>query len=157
MLYESLYKSPIGTLKLVASGKGLVAITHENKFESVTQECSNNKIIQQTKKQLDEYFAGKRQDFSVTLDLQGTGFQKQVWQALMHIPYGKTISYGELAKGINNPKAVRAVGGANNKNPVSVIVPCHRVIGANGKLVGYAGGLNKKEYLLSLENKGVMK
>lgn len=101
--------------------------------------------------QLREYFAGDRTDFDVDVELHGTPFQQQVWQALRGIPYGQTISYGELARRIENPSAVRAVGLANGRNPVSVIVPCHRVIGANGTLTGYGGGVERKRLLLDLE------
>ncbi len=101
--------------------------------------------------QLTEYFAGKRKVFDLPLELKGTEFQKKVWQALREIPYGTTCSYGEIAAKIGNPKASRAVGGANNKNPIAIVVPCHRVIGANGSLVGYASGLRTKEALLKLE------
>lgn len=101
--------------------------------------------------QLTEYFAGKRKVFDLPLEPHGTEFQKKVWQALREIPYGTTCSYGEIAAKIGNPKASRAVGGANNKNPIAIVVPCHRVIGANGSLVGYASGLQTKEALLKLE------
>ncbi len=101
--------------------------------------------------QLEQYFAARLTRFDVTLDLQGTPFQQTVWNGLMGIPYGQTVSYGELAQRINNPKAVRAVGLANGRNPVSIIVPCHRVIGANGSLTGYGGGLERKKCLLALE------
>lgn len=101
--------------------------------------------------QLDEYFAGDRTAFDVAVELHGTPFQQQVWRALRDIPYGRTISYGELAQRIDNPSAVRAVGLANGRNPVSVIVPCHRVIGANGTLTGYGGGVERKRLLLDLE------
>ncbi|MFA0411948.1 methylated-DNA--[protein]-cysteine S-methyltransferase, partial [Vibrio splendidus] len=104
-------------------------------------------------KQLDEYFAGKRTSFDLPLKPQGTDFQLKAWVALTTIPYGETISYGEQAKRMDNPKAVRAVGGANGKNPFSIVVPCHRVIGANGTLTGYTGGMNRKEWLLDFELK----
>lgn len=103
------------------------------------------------KKQLNEYFAGKRTTFDCELDLQGTPFQKLVWNALLQIPYGEVQSYKEVAQAIGSPKAVRAVGGANNRNPLPIIVPCHRVVGSNGALVGYGGGLSIKEKLLELE------
>lgn len=101
--------------------------------------------------QLTEYFAGKRKVFDLPLEPYGTEFQKKVWQALMEIPYGRTCSYGEIAAKIGNPKASRAVGSANNKNPIAIVIPCHRVVGANGALVGYASGLQTKEALLKLE------
>jgi methylated-DNA-[protein]-cysteine S-methyltransferase len=108
-------------------------------------------ILQEAEKQLNEYFAGKRNRFSVPLDPHGTDFQKQVWQALLTIPFGETRSYGQIARQIGNAKSVRAVGAANGRNPISIIVPCHRVIGASGHLTGFAGGLEVKEQLLLLE------
>lgn len=108
-------------------------------------------LIKRTKMQLEEYFAGKRKNFDLPLAAEGTDFQKKVWNALLEIPYGKTVSYGELAKKLGKPKAARAVGGACNKNPICIIVPCHRVIGANGNLTGYAFGLDFKRKLLQLE------
>lgn len=149
MLFVQYYQSPIGYLKITASETALLKIEH-----AIEQgENTENSITKQAQMQLEDYFAGKRKSFDIPLDLQGTDFQKQVWQALLKIPYGKTCSYKELAQAIENSKAIRAVGGANNKNPVSIIVPCHRVIGANKKLVGYAGGLDRKEGLLALEQK----
>ncbi len=149
MLFVQYYQSPIGYLKITASETALLKIEHATEQGENTE----NSITKQTQMQLEDYFAGKRKSFDIPLDLQGTDFQKQVWQALIQIPYGKTCSYKELAQAIEKPKAIRAVGGANNKNPVSIIVPCHRVIGANKKLVGYAGGLDRKEGLLALEQK----
>lgn len=108
-------------------------------------------ILQETEKQLAEYFAGIRKAFDLPLAPEGTDFQKSVWQALQQIPYGETRSYKEIATAVGNPKASRAVGMANNRNPISIVIPCHRVIGANGKLVGYGGGLGIKEALLQLE------
>lgn len=108
-------------------------------------------ILAETVRQLDEYFAGKRYDFDLPLAPQGTPFQQQVWAALRQIPYGTTASYGQIAAAIGNPKASRAVGMANNRNPIAVIIPCHRVIGADGSLVGYGGGIPIKKQLLELE------
>jgi methylated-DNA-[protein]-cysteine S-methyltransferase len=108
-------------------------------------------VLVETERQLREYFAGKRKEFSVGLDMRGTRFQKDVWEALLAIPFGETKSYGELARQLGNPRATRAVGAANGRNPVSIIVPCHRVIGASGKLTGFAGGLETKAKLLRLE------
>ncbi|MFU2511996.1 methylated-DNA--[protein]-cysteine S-methyltransferase [Pseudoalteromonas sp. ASV78] len=104
--------------------------------------------------QLNDYFAGKRTTFAVTLATQGTAFQQAVWQALSTVPFGQTQSYADIANALSNPKAVRAVGAANGKNPISIIVPCHRIIGANGKLTGYAGGLERKQWLL--EHEGII-
>lgn len=149
--------SPVGELQLVASDKGLTAILWENdnprriRLGSL-QEGSEHPILRETQKQLDAYFAGQLQQFSLALDARGTPFQQQVWQALTTIPFGQTRSYREIAMQINNPKAVRAVGAANGKNPISIIIPCHRVIGANGSLTGFAGGLATKAYLLQLES-----
>jgi methylated-DNA-[protein]-cysteine S-methyltransferase len=111
-------------------------------------------ILLHTERQLDEYFAGKRKTFSIALDIRGTSFQKNVWEALLAIPFGETRSYGQLAKQLGNSKAMRAVGAANGRNPMSIIVPCHRVIGSSGKLTGFAGGLETKARLLSLEEQG---
>lgn len=118
------------------------------------QEESPSPVLTMGSMQLEEYFAGKRREFDLPLQPQGTDFQKSVWQALREIPYGETASYGEIAAKIGNPKACRAVGMANNRNPIAIIIPCHRVVGAKGALTGYAGGLDKKEYLLKLEKKG---
>jgi methylated-DNA-[protein]-cysteine S-methyltransferase len=152
-------ESPIGKLKLVASDKGLVAILWENDSprrvrlsELVADE--QHPVIVETERQLGEYFAGKRKAFSVALDMRGTRFQKNVWEALLAIPFGETRSYGQLAKQLGNPRATRAVGAANGRNPISIIVPCHRVIGSSGKLTGFAGGLETKAHLLSLEERG---
>ena len=155
--------SPVGKLKLVASDDGLVAVLWENDNprrvrlgESLEDE--SHPILMETQRQLDEYFAGKRNNFSVPLDMRGTRFQKDVWAALRAIPFGETRSYGQLAKQLGNPRASRAVGAANGKNPLSIIVPCHRVIGSDGQLTGFAGGLNTKTHLLKLEqNAGIRK
>ncbi len=148
--------SPVGKLKMVASEKGLVAILWENDKPtrvplSEMMEDSRQKILVETERQLSEYFAGKRQAFDLPLDMRGTQFQKDVWEALLAIPFGETRSYGELAKKLGSPTASRAVGAANGRNPISIVVPCHRVIGASGKLTGFAGGLDVKERLLGLE------
>jgi methylated-DNA-[protein]-cysteine S-methyltransferase len=148
--------SEVGKLKLIASDKGLAAILWEDDKPgrvrlSPLAEDKKHPILQETEKQLGEYFAGKRNRFTVKLDAQGTEFQNKVWQALRTIPFGETRSYGQIAKQIGNAKAVRAVGAANGKNPISIVVPCHRVIGASGHLTGFAGGLGTKEHLLTLE------
>lgn len=149
--------SPIGKLKLVASGRGLVAIFWENdnprrvRLREVAENPTDS-ILLQTEKELAEYFAGRRNTFSVPLDMHGTKFQKSVWVALANIPFGQTRTYGQLAKQLGNPKATRAVGAANGRNPVAIVVPCHRVIGADGKLTGFAGGLEAKAHLLNLES-----
>jgi methylated-DNA-[protein]-cysteine S-methyltransferase len=154
-------QSPVGDLKLVASDKGLMAVLWENDHPTRVRLARlvndhNHPILLETERQLKEYFQGKRKSFSVKLDLIGTRFQHQVWQALLTIPFGETRSYGELARRLGNPKAMRAVGAANGKNPISIVVPCHRVIGASGKLIGFAGGLKIKAFLLQLESDGAV-
>ena len=154
--YSKLLPSPVGVLKLVASDAGLAAILWENddprrvRLNRVIED-QNHPILLETERQLGEYFAGRRRSFSLPLDFKGTPFQRRVWSALLTIPYGETRSYGEIARQIGNPAAVRAVGAANGRNPVSIIAPCHRVIGATGKLTGFAGGLETKARLLALE------
>ena len=148
--------SPVGILKLVATENALVAVLWENENPKRVRlgeliEQVNHPILLETQKQLREYFAGTRQQFDLPLDFEGTVFQKKVWQALLGIPFGETRSYRDIAAQVGNIKAVRAVGAANGKNPISIIAPCHRVVGVNGKLVGFAGGLNNKEILLGLE------
>jgi methylated-DNA-[protein]-cysteine S-methyltransferase len=134
----------------------LVAILWENdspRRVRLTEVVANEQhpVLVETERQLGEYFAGKRKMFSVALDMRGTHFQKDVWEALLAIPFGQTRSYGQLAKQLGNPRATRAVGAANGRNPISIIVPCHRVIGSSGKLTGFAGGLEVKAHLLGLE------
>ena len=149
-------ESPVGALKLVAHDHALVAVMWDNedhkrvRLAELIQDHQHPMLIR-VKKQLEQYFAGQRQQFDLPLDFQGTDFQQQVWQTLLTIPYGETRSYKEIAVQIGNEKAVRAVGAANGKNPISIIAPCHRVIGSSGALVGFAGGLDKKQILLSLE------
>jgi methylated-DNA-[protein]-cysteine S-methyltransferase len=148
--------SPVGKLKLVASEKGLVAILWENdkpsrvRLEALVED-KGHAILLEAERQLGEYFAGRRKAFSVALDMRGTSFQKNVWDALLAIPFGETRSYGQLAAQLGKAKAMRAVGAANGRNPISIIVPCHRVIGSSGKLTGFAGGLETKARLLDLE------
>ena len=150
--------SPVGILKLVAHDSALVAILWENEKPNRVRlaELIENKkhpILLKTQKQLNEYFEGQRKVFDLPLDFSGTEFQEKVWQALLTIPFGETRSYKEIAEQIGNVKAVRAVGTANGKNPISIIAPCHRVVGVNGKLVGFAGGLDNKDVLLKLEQR----
>ncbi|KTC92583.1 MULTISPECIES: methylated-DNA--[protein]-cysteine S-methyltransferase [Legionella] len=150
-------KSPVGELKLVASEKGLAAILWEGDNPkrvrlNSPEESKNHPILVETENQLKAYFAGMLKQFSLKLDFVGTEFQKKVWHALITIPFGETRSYGQIAQQIGHPTAVRAVGAGNGKNPISIIVPCHRVIGSNGKLTGFAGGLETKAYLLQLES-----
>jgi methylated-DNA-[protein]-cysteine S-methyltransferase len=145
--------SPVGKLRLIASDKGLVAIDVRNVrvASDLETSASAQKILSATKKQLEQYFAGNRTSFDIPLDLEGTEFQQQAWRALCRIPYGKTISYGQQAKYIKKPKAFRAVGSANGKNPIPIIVPCHRVVAGDGSLGGYSLGLKMKKQLLALE------
>lgn len=156
--YHNIIASPVGDLTLIASERGLMAVLWENedparvKIDAGTR-ADDYPMLRETEKQLREYFAGDRTAFTLLLDFQGTEFQQQVWQALLTIPYGETRSYLQIARYINNEKSVRAVGAANGKNPISIIAPCHRVIGASGKLTGFAGGLEAKAFLLRLESK----
>lgn len=153
--------SPVGALKLVAHDQALVAVMWDNENHKRVRlaelvEDRQHPMLHKVKQQLQEYFAGQRQQFDLPLDFQGTAFQQQVWQALLSIPYGETRSYKEIAVQLGNEKAVRAVGAANGKNPISIIAPCHRVIGSSGVLVGFAGGLDKKQILLSLEQSQIL-
>lgn len=148
--------SPVGTLRLVASDTGLVAILWPNERPGrvplgPTVEDGAHPILTRAAAQVDDYFAGKLRAFDVPLDFRGTDFQRSVWQALLTIPFGETRSYAQIADQIGRPTASRAVGAANGRNPVSIIAPCHRVIGTNGTLTGFAGGLEAKRMLLDLE------
>lgn len=150
--------SPVGELKLVASEKGLAAVLWKNDHPgrvplAHATETTDHPLLLEVEQQLNRYFVGGLQTFTLELDFSGTEFQKKVWSALLTIPFGQTRSYGQIAKHIGHPKAVRAVGAANGKNPISIIAPCHRVIGSNGKLTGFAGGLEAKARLLALEAK----
>ena len=142
-------KSPLGWLEIAEDEKNLLAV----KFVKFQKKRSQNKITGKTEKQLTEYFSKKRKVFDLPLQLAGTEFQKKVWLALQKISYGQTISYKQLAETIGSPHAARAVGNACNKNKIAVVVPCHRVIGKTGRLAGYAGGIEKKKDLLSIETK----
>ncbi len=155
-LFATDTQTPIGRLRIVASDAGLVALLWERDTPARVPlgpaiEDKYHAVLVSAEQQLAEYFAGRRSVFSLPLDLRGTEFQKQVWQALLRIPFGETRSYGELARELGNPGAMRAVGAANGRNPVSIVVPCHRVVGATGKLTGFAGGLAVKAQLLALE------
>lgn len=148
--------SPVGELTLVASDKGLTAILWENDDPDRVRladrtEQPDHPILVETARQLGEYFAGKRSAFDLPLDFQGTDFQKRVWAQLLAIPFGETRSYGEIARALGQPTASRAVGAANGKNPISIVAPCHRVVGTNGSLTGFAGGLQAKQRLLAIE------
>ncbi|GEM80821.1 methylated-DNA--[protein]-cysteine S-methyltransferase [Vibrio superstes] len=149
--FNMLYDSPIGKMIIISNGEAIIEIDHVNTELEITE--NPDELCLKASHQLDEYFAGDRRSFDLPLQSkQGTEFQRKAWTALTTIPYGETISYGEQAKRMDNPKAVRAVGGANGKNPFSIVVPCHRVIGANGTLTGYTGGMNRKEWLLNFES-----
>lgn len=152
--------SPVGKLTLVANENGLAAILWENDDPQRVrigpcQENPDHPVLRETERQLRDYFAGQLTRFTLPLDFTGTPFQKKVWEALAAIPFGETRTYGEIAEQIGHPKAVRAVGAANGRNPISIVAACHRVIGANGKLTGFAGGLETKASLLALEAKAL--
>ena len=157
-IFYTIMQSPIGPYLLVESEKGISFVEHLDSEEAASQKIDLSTASYKTtpgllsaKRQLEEYFKGERQSFHLQIDDGGTPFQRSVWEALRNIPYGEVRTYKEIAQHIDNPKAVRAVGMANNRNPISIITPCHRVIGSNGSLVGYAGGLEVKEFLLNLE------
>jgi methylated-DNA-[protein]-cysteine S-methyltransferase len=154
--YFDYYDSPLGQMLLVASDTALTGLhfVDEKYYPSVAAEwrrAPRAKLIVQARKQLEEYFASTRTEFELPVEPDGTAFQRVVWRALREIPYGTTINYGTLARRIGNGNASRAVGAANGRNPISIVIPCHRVIGANGDLTGYAGGMARKEALLRLE------
>jgi methylated-DNA-[protein]-cysteine S-methyltransferase len=138
---------------IVASDAGIRAIEFHGQPEASGREGRSNPLLREAVDQLRAYFAGELRDFDLALDMQGTAFQKRVWQELRSIPYGQTCSYSFVATAIGSPKAVRAVGAANGRNPIPIVVPCHRVIGAGGSLVGYGGGLPLKRFLLDLETR----
>ncbi|CAM4093344.1 methylated-DNA--[protein]-cysteine S-methyltransferase [Zobellia nedashkovskayae] len=142
--------TPLGVAKLIGDGNGLSEIKVTDAEEAVTTNIPPNLKI--AAKQLHQYFAGTRDNFDFDLNPQGTDFQKRVWQTLLKIPYGKTVSYLDLSKTMGDVKAIRAVAAANGKNPLWIVVPCHRVIGSDGSLTGYAGGLHRKKWLLDHEN-----
>lgn len=148
--------SPVGRLTLVASDDGLAGILWENERPrrvrlNIGARADSHPVLIETGRQLEEYFRGQRKEFALKLDVDGTAFQRKVWNALLTIPFGETRSYAQIARQIGSPAAVRAVGAANGKNPVSIVAPCHRVIGSTGKLTGFAGGLEVKARLLALE------
>jgi methylated-DNA-[protein]-cysteine S-methyltransferase len=145
-------QTPIGALTLLGTDQVLEEIQFDDGRVDAGNRQDVSKALEQAAVQLTEYFEGKRNDFDVPLELKGSDFQKKVWNELRNIPYGETISYGDLARRVGNPSAARAVGSANARNPIPIIVPCHRVIGTNGSLVGFGGGLSTKSYLLGLES-----
>ncbi|WP_082972506.1 MULTISPECIES: methylated-DNA--[protein]-cysteine S-methyltransferase [Shewanella] len=166
-LHQSIFKSPVGDLKLQASVAGLThlqvigkdshaanySLSSEIKAATGADISQAKQWIEQAIHELEEYFSGQRVHFDVPLAAKGTEFQQQVWQALVDLPFGKVCSYGDIANKIERPRAVRAVGAANGANPIAIIVPCHRVIGKNGTLTGYAYGLEMKQFLLNLESR----
>ena len=159
--YYDIIDSPVGNLLLITSTKGLHAILWDHsindpeyqKILSALKKSNTDKIIVETKNQLKQYFQGNRKTFDLPLVFKGTDFQMQAWKKLQKIPYGKTISYGEQAEKMGDKKKARPAGMANGLNPISIIIPCHRVIGSNGNLTGFGGGLDKKEFLLQLEQR----
>lgn len=160
MRYTNNIQTPIGVLFLAEENDALTEVSFAEKDTRTFQAGRQAETIEletpllaETKRQLKEYFEGRRKEFTIPLFMRGTSFQKKVWEQLLTIPYGETVTYGEIAARIGNPRAGRAVGMANHHNPVSIIVPCHRVIGADGRLTGYGGGLPIKEKLLELEKK----
>ena len=163
-LISHTYATPLGDMLALLSGRGLCLLEFSQHTQGLAREIAQveaarggpagpggNALTEQLGRELAEYFAGQRQRFDIPLDLVGTPFQQSVWQALLKIPYGQTRSYAEQARGIGKPTATRAVAAANGSNKVSLIVPCHRVIGSDGSLTGYAGGLPRKQWLLALE------
>lgn len=160
MLYKSMIESPVGPLTLVASDKGLRAVLWLDDRESRVKlgpieggDVDPNGILAAAADQLGEYFAGDRTDFDLALDAHGSEFQHAAWTALRSIPFGETVSYGEQARRMGDTRKARAVGAANGRNPISIVVPCHRVVGANGSLTGFAGGIENKAWLLDHERR----
>jgi methylated-DNA-[protein]-cysteine S-methyltransferase len=152
---STIYDSPVGALTLASNGHALIQVEFENgKYPLEAFAFGSDKVLDQARRELDQYFAGKLRAFKVKVAPQGTEFQRKVWAALQTIPYGATRSYAQQAAAIGAPKATRAVGAANGRNPIPVIIPCHRVIGANGSLTGFGGGMERKQILLDLEQGG---
>jgi methylated-DNA-[protein]-cysteine S-methyltransferase len=157
MTYYKLTETPLCTVLITSDGRSLTGLylqgqKHYPEIADSWQESADLEVIMQTQQQLTEYFAHQRQSFDLPLAAQGTAFQRQVWQQLCTIPFGESISYGTLAQRIEQPNASRAVGAANGRNPIAIVVPCHRVIASSGKLTGYAGGLDRKQWLLQHES-----
>jgi len=152
-LYRTFYQSPIGRLEIEATDAAIVAVRFADDADR-PETTTVSAVMQACIRQLDEYFRAERTEFDLPLDFRGTPFQRRVWRALCDIPFGQTVSYAEVARQVENPKAVRAVGHANGQNPIVIIAPCHRVVGSNGKLTGYGGGLWRKKWLLAHESGG---
>ncbi len=149
MKFGKIYDTSIGKINIIQEGEYIAKIGFDEELKDI--EIKETKLILKTISEIKEYLEGKRKEFDIPIKLQGTKFQKKVWNELLKIPYGETCSYKDIAIRINNEKGVRAVGMANHNNPIAIIVPCHRVIGKNGKLVGYAGGIDIKSKLLEIE------
>lgn len=149
---QLLIKTPLGLMLAVEKDGFLTALDFVEEIESNFKE-EPSPLLLKTREELDQYFKGERRVFTLPVKPEGTAFQREVWEALLRIPYGQTRSYKDLALSVNRPKAFRAVGGANHNNPISIVIPCHRVIGASGKLTGYGGGLDRKRALLDLEQR----
>lgn len=150
-----IFKSPIGNMFITETNNELIEIGVLKGNEKMDSTYKTSSLLEEARTQMMQYFNGTRKAFNLPLKFVGTDFQKRIWNELLRIPYGKTISYKQLAERVNSPNAVRAVGNANNKNNFLIVVPCHRVIGSNGKLVGYAEGLDVKKFLLDFENENI--
>lgn len=151
-LYKTYYKSPIGTIEIIGTNDEVQIISILNDDFSNFKKLGNSKELEKCKHQLEEYFTGKRTSFDLKLNPQGTIFQQKVWQELLNVKFNTTRTYLEQTKAIGDVKAIRAVASANGKNPIAIVIPCHRIIGSNGSLTGYAGGLWRKKWLLDHEN-----
>lgn len=151
-MISATHDSPVGRLTLISNGRALTHLEFESpRYPAPKHPCGEDKVLTNARRELDAYFAGRLRTFTVALAPQGTPFQQRVWEALLKIPYGATRSYAQQGAAIGAPNASRAVGLANGRNPIAIIVPCHRVIGANGSLTGYGGGMARKQQLLDLE------
>jgi methylated-DNA-[protein]-cysteine S-methyltransferase len=154
---KAFYESPLGPIEIAASDGGITALSFVSASKAprskTGRSASPPPVLAEAVRELAEYFSGERREFTVRLDLRGTPFELTVWRALLDVPFGRTISYGELGRSVGKPGAARAVGGANHRNPISIIVPCHRVVGADGGLTGYGGGLWRKKWLLEHEQR----
>lgn len=148
-MVQTYIQTPIGFLEIQGEPEAIFSIRFVDEAQEPSKQASG--MVEKAAQQLQEYFEGKREDFELDLLPYGTAFQRKVWDALQHIPYGKTLSYLELTQRIGPSKAIRAVAAANGKNPIAIVIPCHRVIGRDGSLTGYAGGLSRKRFLLNLE------
>ena len=153
LIHTVYYHSPIGTILLEAEDEQLTVVSFRDDVSNAEPASTTSPLLNATIKQLDEYFAGTRKEFELLLNPAGTAFQQKVWDQLMKIPYAETVTYLHMAKRLGNVKSIRAAASANGKNPIGIIIPCHRVVGADGKLTGYAGGLHRKQWLLEHEAK----